>query len=114
VATDSGLTLRSLFEGTLERFGARPAVRVDDRELTYRDIAGAANRLAHILVGHGVRPGSPVALAVPNRLEWVVADQAIIRVGAAKVPAAVAGDLEEGNLAAERRHHAESLPSARR
>jgi fatty-acyl-CoA synthase len=75
-----------LFDGMLERFGTRPAVRVDDRELTYRDIAHAANRLAHVLVGHGVTPGSPVALMMANRLEWVIADQAIIRAGAAKVP----------------------------
>lgn len=86
MATDNDLTLRSLFQGTLERFGTRPAVRAGDRELTYRDIARAANRLAHVLVGHGVTPGSPVALMMPNRLEWVVADQAIIRAGAAKVP----------------------------
>lgn len=86
MATDKDVTLHSLFEGTLERFGTRPAVRAGDRELTYRDIALAANRLAHVLIGHGVEPGSPVALMMSNRLEWVVADQAIIRAGAAKVP----------------------------
>ena len=32
-----------------------------------------------------MRAGDPVALAISNRAEWIVADQAIIRAGAAKV-----------------------------
>ncbi|CAA0124853.1 Long-chain-fatty-acid--CoA ligase FadD13 [Mycolicibacterium vanbaalenii] len=80
------LTLRSLFLGTLERFGRRPAVRAGEITASYAEIAATANRLAHHLVALGVTPGAPVALMMSNRVEWVVADQAIIRAGGAKVP----------------------------
>ena len=53
---------------------------------TYADIVDHANRLAHVLGDAGVAAGEPVALAISNRAEWIVADQAIIRAGAAKVP----------------------------
>lgn len=80
------LTLRSLFLPALDRFGDRPAVRIGDHETSYAEIVSAANRLAHVLIAHGVAPGAPVALMMSNRIEWIIADQAIIRAGAAKVP----------------------------
>jgi fatty-acyl-CoA synthase/long-chain acyl-CoA synthetase len=80
------LTLRSLFLPALDRFGDRPAVRVGEQETSYAEIVSAANRLAHVLIAQGVAPGAPVALMMSNRVEWIIADQAIIRAGAAKVP----------------------------
>jgi fatty-acyl-CoA synthase/long-chain acyl-CoA synthetase len=80
------VTLRSLFVGGLERFGARPALQVAGRVTSYADLVADANRLAHALVAAGVTAGAPVAIMMSNRAEWVVADQAIIRAGAAKVP----------------------------
>jgi fatty-acyl-CoA synthase len=79
-------TLRGLFIPALDRFGARPAVVASGVTWTYRDIVDRANRLAHYLHNAGVAAGDPVALAVSNRAEWIIADQAIIRAGAAKVP----------------------------
>ncbi|TCK21971.1 class I adenylate-forming enzyme family protein [Pseudonocardia endophytica] len=79
-------TLHSLFRTALDRFGGRPAVRVGDAEVTYAELVAAANRLARKLIALGVAPGDPVALMMSNRIEWIVADQAIIRAGAAKVP----------------------------
>jgi fatty-acyl-CoA synthase len=84
-ASDSQ-TLRGLFIAGLDRFGARPAVVADGTTWTYRDIVDHANRLAHYLHDAGVDAGHPVALAISNRAEWIVADQAILRAGAAKVP----------------------------
>ena len=80
------LTLRTLFDGTLERFGERPALVFAERTWSYRELAREANRLAHALVAAGVGPGTPVALMMSNRAEYVVADQALLRCGAAKVP----------------------------
>lgn len=80
------LTLRSLFLQALDRFGDRPAVRVGEKETSYADIVSASNRLANVLIAQGVAPGAPVALMMSNRVEWIIADQAIIRAGAAKVP----------------------------
>lgn len=80
------LTLRSLFVGALERHGDRPALQNGGRVTSYAELVADADRLAHVLVGAGVTPGTPVAVMMSNRAEWVVADQAIIRAGAAKVP----------------------------
>jgi fatty-acyl-CoA synthase len=79
------LTLRSLFEG-LDRFGDEPAVTADGTTHAYRDVVGAANRLARHLIGAGIEPGVPVALMMRNRVEYVIADQALLRCGATKVP----------------------------
>ena len=84
--TLSGQTLRGLFTAALDRFGERPAVVAGGVTWTYRDIVDHANRLAHYLHRMGVGAGDPVALAISNRAEWIIADQAIIRAGAAKVP----------------------------
>ncbi|MDY7103924.1 MAG: AMP-binding protein [Actinomycetota bacterium] len=79
-------TMRALFSATLERFGGRPAVISGDNTLTYADLAAAADRLAGALAALGVGPGTPVALLLSNGAPYVVADLAIIRLGAAKVP----------------------------
>ena len=84
-ATDVRL-FRDLFIAGLDRFGHRPAIVTGDTTWTYRQTIDHANRLAQYLHEVGVGPGDPVALAMSNRIEWIVADQAIIRAGAAKVP----------------------------
>ena len=79
-------TLRSLHVGALGRFRDRPAITFAGRVTTYAELVDAADRLAHVLVAAGVSPGTPVAIMMANRTEWVVADQAVIRAGGAKVP----------------------------
>ena len=79
-------TLHGLFVPALDRFGPRPAVVAGGVTWTYREIIDHANRLARVLGDAGVAAGEPVALAISNRAEWIVADQAILRAGAAKVP----------------------------
>jgi fatty-acyl-CoA synthase/long-chain acyl-CoA synthetase len=58
----------------------------DGRSWSYAEVCADANRLAHALRRMGVGPGTPVALRMSNCAEYVVADQAILRLGAAKVP----------------------------
>jgi fatty-acyl-CoA synthase len=77
--------LRDLFIDGLDRYGQRSAVVAGDTAWTYRHIIDHANRLARYLHDAGVRAGDPVVIAMSNRAEWLVADQAVIRVGAAKV-----------------------------
>jgi len=60
-------TLRSLFLHALDRFGERPALRAGRAETSYSELVTAANRLAQVLVAHGVAPGTPVALMMSNR-----------------------------------------------
>ncbi|MFC5502948.1 AMP-binding protein [Lysinimonas soli] len=81
------VTLRSLLVGSIARFGDRPAVvDADGRTLSYRDLERFGNRLARALVAAGISPGDPVAVMMSNSVEWVVADQGILRAGGAKVP----------------------------
>lgn len=79
-------TLFDLFGTSLSRFGDRVAVRDGSRKMTYAELARDRDRLAAVLQAWGAGPSSPIAIMVGNRCEWLVADQALIRLGAAKVP----------------------------
>ena len=60
---------------------------VDDQgAITYRQAEEASNRLACWLAGRGVRAGDRVALILPNGIPFIVAELAILRLGAVKVP----------------------------
>ncbi|WP_269759900.1 amino acid adenylation domain-containing protein, partial [Variovorax sp. E3] len=54
--------------------------------LSYAELNARANRLAHRLVGLGVRPEARVGLAVERGIDMVVALLAILKAGAAYVP----------------------------
>lgn len=85
-ATEPGTTLKDVFETSLRKYADRTAVVDDDRSLTYRELDRRANAVAHGLVERGVEVGDRVALVLSNRLEYVVADLAVIKAGAAKLP----------------------------
>jgi acyl-CoA synthetase (AMP-forming)/AMP-acid ligase II len=60
---------------------------VDDRgRVTYREAEVASNRLARWLAANGVRCGDRVALILPNGVPFIVAELALLRLGAVKVP----------------------------
>ena len=54
--------------------------------MTYRELDEAANRLAHLLVGHGAGPGECVALLFERSAEAIVAMLAVLKTGAAYLP----------------------------
>ena len=54
--------------------------------MTYRELEEAANRLAHLLAGHGVGPGECVALLLERSAEAVIAILAVLKTGAAYLP----------------------------
>ena len=53
---------------------------------TYRELDEAANRLAHLLAGHGVGPGGCVGLLFSRSAEAIVAIVAVLKTGAAYLP----------------------------
>ena len=79
--------------------------------LTYRELDEAANRLAHLLVGHGVGPGQCVALLFSRSAEAIVAMLAVLKTGAAylpidpALPAARIGFMLDRCRADRRDHH---------
>ena len=83
---DFPLDLRALMAGAMRKYAGRSAVVADGRTWTYSELEETANQLAHALVELGVRPSTPVALMMSNSAEYVVADLAVLKLGAAKVP----------------------------
>ncbi|MGV9666679.1 amino acid adenylation domain-containing protein [Nocardia niigatensis] len=91
-ATD--LVLRDILSGTARRYPDATAVRCGETTLTYRELERRADAFARLLIGHGARPESLVALVLPRSAELVVAIWAVARTGAAFLP------LDPGNPAA--------------
>ncbi|MDT7577966.1 MAG: long-chain acyl-CoA synthetase, partial [Pseudonocardiales bacterium] len=79
-------SLATLLTESAAQHPDRPAVRLDDRTLTYAELDDASARLAVLLADRGVRPGGAVGLMLPNTVEFAVAYFAILRSGAVVVP----------------------------
>ncbi|MBI0329292.1 non-ribosomal peptide synthase/polyketide synthase [Burkholderia plantarii] len=79
-------TIHALFEAQVARTPHAPAVLHDGRQLTYAELNAHANRLAHRLIAHGVRPDDRVAICAERSLEMVAGLLAILKSGAAYVP----------------------------
>lgn len=87
--------------------GDHPAVVCGDERLTFRDLAGRVNRLAHALHALGLRKGDKLALVVPNCVEVLEIYLAGARMGYVLVPlspllraAALASLLTDSDTAA--------------
>src|SRR5688572_17755321 len=80
----SSLVHRGL-ERAARRFGDRPAVRAGDRAWSFPDLVRQRDAFAAHLAARGVTPGDRVAVMTSNRVELVVAVQAVSRIGAAAV-----------------------------
>ncbi|WP_211770319.1 non-ribosomal peptide synthetase [Kutzneria sp. CA-103260] len=79
-------TLPELFAARVAEAPDAVALVFGDRQLTYGELDAWANRLAHVLIGHGAGPERVVALAVPRSMEMIVAELAVLKAGAAYLP----------------------------
>ena len=75
-----------LFDAQVSRTPDAVAVTCDGCSMTYRELDAAANRLAHLLTGHGAGPGQCVALLLSRSAEAIVAILAVLKTGAAYLP----------------------------
>ena len=66
--------------------GEAMAVICGDQQLTYAQLDEQANRLAHHLIGQGVRPETCVGIALERSVDVIVAFLAVMKTGAAYVP----------------------------
>ncbi|MEU1948118.1 amino acid adenylation domain-containing protein [Streptomyces sp. NPDC020125] len=80
------VTWAELFEAAADRDPDAVAVDSLRLRLTYAELDGRANRLAHHLIGQGVGPGRIVALVLPRSVESVVARLAVAKAGGAYLP----------------------------
>ena len=80
-----GGTLHDLIGEQVDRDPAHPAVRCGDETLTYGDLDGRSNRVAHELRSRGVGPGSVVGVIGHRHADTVIAILAVLKAGAAYV-----------------------------
>lgn len=78
--------LHELVEAQAERTPEATAVVHGSGRLTYRELNGRANQLAHRLRGHRVGPEFLVGVCVERSLEMLVAVLAVLKAGGAYVP----------------------------
>jgi amino acid adenylation domain-containing protein len=78
--------IHELFEAQAARTPGAAALRFEDASLTYAELNGHANRLAHHLRRHGVGPEVRVGVLMERSLEMVVSLLAVLKAGGAYVP----------------------------
>lgn len=71
---------------TAHVYGDRPAVKLDDYVLSYRELHARAAAVAGDLRAHGVRPGDRVGLMLPNVPAYPVLFYGALLAGAVAVP----------------------------
>jgi long-chain acyl-CoA synthetase len=92
-------SLPAMFFEVARQRGERPFLWAK-RDTQYRATSWSATaeavaRLARALLDLGIEPGDRVFLASENRPEWVIADLAIMSVGAVTVPAYITNTVED-------------------
>ncbi|KAK9763050.1 hypothetical protein K7432_010635 [Basidiobolus ranarum] len=78
--------IHQLFEKQSQRAPHAIALVYKDRSLSYRDLNTSANHIAHRLVELGIKPGDFIATMLERSMELVIAQLAVLKVGAAYVP----------------------------
>lgn len=79
-------TLTAAFEAQAAATPRAAAISLGPLSLTYAELNGRANRLAHRLIRAGVRPGHWVGIALDRSLETIIAIVATLKTGAAYLP----------------------------
>lgn len=75
-------SLVDIVEASVRDYPDAPALQFFGRETAYRDLGEQIARAAAGLHAHGVRPGDPVAIVLPNCPQHIVAFYAVLRLGA--------------------------------
>jgi long-chain acyl-CoA synthetase len=72
-----------------EKYPTQTAVLYLDRSLPYHRLKSQADRLAAALAKLGIERGDRVCLFLPNCIEFIISDWAVLKAGAAVVPTSV-------------------------
>ena len=80
------VSLPELFAAQVLRTPEAVALSFAGHSMTYREVDEAANRLAHLLISHGVGPGQYVALLLSRSTEAIVSILGVLKAGAAYLP----------------------------
>ena len=79
-------TVADLVREAAERSGGQEFLRFRGASLTFAAVHETSNRLAHVLVAHGIRPGDRVAIMLGNVPDWPLCWFAVLKAGAIAVP----------------------------
>ncbi|MCP3738294.1 amino acid adenylation domain-containing protein [Rossellomorea sp. BNER] len=79
-------TIHELFIEQVAQTPNNIAVVCNEEKLTYQELNVRANRLAHVLRQHGVKPDDRVGLVMARQLDVVVGILGILKAGGAYVP----------------------------
>jgi len=82
----SELVLSDLYRRSFRRYADREAVASRNGRITYRELAHRALAIHDDLKAAGLGPGDPVVLLLRNSIDFIVADVALVMLGACKAP----------------------------
>ena len=93
--------LAEMFLESKERFGNKPAFATRNKDkifdpVSFGELYELAQNLGTALIDLGVGAREHVGLIADNRLEWIIADMAVILAGAADVPRGT--DVTDGDI----------------
>ncbi|NCN10742.1 MAG: long-chain fatty acid--CoA ligase [Leptospira sp.] len=93
--------LAEIFLASREKFGSLPAFAYrrnskNFQTISYKDLIDQAEYLALALLDLGVNPKDHIGIIADNRLEWIIADIAILMNGAADIPRGT--DVTDGDI----------------
>ena len=86
VETPAWHSLGQLLHEQAKRFGHRTLFRFEETTMTFAQAEEQTNRLASVLKAHHVGKGVPVAVMLPNSIDFPIVWLAIAKVGAVMVP----------------------------
>ncbi|WP_020639691.1 long-chain-fatty-acid--CoA ligase [Amycolatopsis balhimycina] len=75
-----------MLTSTASRYPARTAIVFGGDQISYAELDAASNRVANLLIEHGVRVGDNVALSCPNIPQFTPIYFGILKAGAVVVP----------------------------
>jgi amino acid adenylation domain-containing protein len=85
-ALPEGKTIVDLLEDQVQKTPDAVAVVFEEKQLTYGELNGKANQLAHYLRGKGVKEESLVPICLERSLEMIIGILGILKAGGAYVP----------------------------
>nr|WP_245664838.1 amino acid adenylation domain-containing protein [Nocardia grenadensis] len=86
-AATTGTALPQTLRASVEDDPEAPAVVWGEEEVTYQELDARSSRLARVLIGRGYGPGTGVVLRLGRGVDAAVATWAVLKTGAALVPA---------------------------
>ena len=79
------LTIPQALARSADSFPNQTALNYMGKRITYRDLNEMVNRFARALLDMGVKPGDKIAVCLPNIPQVIIANLAILRIGAVAV-----------------------------